>query len=84
MPALIEKNGQPTWRYRPGPFADAFQRAGLSINELARRLGTSDAAARRTLALAPETTGKYRTSIGYETAVKLCRALGLDPVEVGV
>lgn len=72
----------------------------ISAHALAMRLGWtrkySDGSVRgdttrvlRYLGLRHQTNGKSkrkttRTHVNYETGVKFCRAMGLDPVDVGV
>lgn len=76
------------------PFRIEFEKRGESLSMLARRIGwvsrrgqpqTSRVA--RALGLMPDSDvapGHHRARIKYETAVTLCRALDLDPVDVGV
>jgi hypothetical protein len=75
------------------PFRVEFERSGESLSVLARRMGwvskrgqpqTSRVARSLGLMADPDVgPGHHRSQIKYETAVKLCRALYLDPYEVG-
>jgi hypothetical protein len=81
------------------PLREAFERNGLTSTEVARELGWYETTpkkvrldtgrVRRTLGLRSEQTranrGKgYRQHVRYETALKLARAMGVDPVDVGL
>lgn len=75
-----------------GPLREAFMRSPLSQSELARRLGwmrvTPDyVRVRRALGLKRDNAGapsRWRREIDYDTAVSMCRAMGVDPVDVGL
>lgn len=61
----------------------------FSWGELCRRLGwvqvkPDTSRLKRTLGLSPNSEGKLQESVNYETALLLCEALGLDPVDVGL
>lgn len=78
------------------PFIAAYQRSELSSWELAERMGymrkrgkrviPDTSRALRTLGLKREGASGYvrGDTISYDLGVKLCRALDLDPVDVGV
>lgn len=85
------------------PFREAFERSGMSTNELARRLGwfkrRSDrphmplvpdgTRAMRAIGRALDTDSRgygprYRQRVTYGMALRLARALDLDPWEVGL
>jgi len=89
--ALILKNGKPTWRYSCAFFREALERERIDEAELARRLHVTKGTASRMLGLRPRQVGignsrrmVCATSVSYKNAVKLTRALHLDPTTVGV
>jgi hypothetical protein len=68
---------------------EAFHESGLSHSELARRLAWTHPDTQRVKrALGtkrdPRTKSEVRLAVRYETAVKLIRAMGLDPVDYGL
>lgn len=67
------------------PIREAFERSGLTLTEVARRLGwTRPDQPRIGRALGYHRDhGRLRQQVTYETAVQLCRAIGIDPVDVG-
>jgi len=82
-----------------GPLREAFERSGLSTNEVARRAGWlrhyvarngrvrkmgDSTRVRRGLGLVATQGGWVRTHLTYDEAVALARALDVDPVDVGV
>jgi hypothetical protein len=90
-PALIENpDGSTDWRYRPEYFRAAVEKSGLDLATIARRAGYSDSTPiARALGLRPEANKArgqtaYRKTIGYDVAVKLARAIGLDFHDVGI
>jgi hypothetical protein len=75
-----------TGEYDLRPFREAFERSGLSITEVARRLDWTcpdQDRAGRTLGLHRD-HGKYRQRLCHHTALALCKALDIDPVDVGL
>lgn len=61
----------------------------FSWGELCRRLDwmlvkPDTSRLKRVLGLSPNSDGKYQQTVQYETAVALCEALGVDPVDVGL
>lgn len=67
----------------------AFRKSGLSKCEVARRLGwmkhiPNVHRLNETLGLEPSTTGKKRKRVTYQTALRLCEALGASPIEMGI
>lgn len=61
----------------------------FSWGEICRRLGwvvekPDTSRLKRTLGLQDTGYGAFNKTVQYETAVKLCEALGLDPVDVGL
>lgn len=80
------------------PFAEAFQRSGMSAQDLARGMGymrmqrgreiPDPTRALRALGLRDERNGGYVRRrgeyISYDLAVRFCRALDLDPVDYGI
>ena len=95
--ALIrDAKGVPTWRYRVEPFQRAFREsleAGLTVNEVELRMGCQGGYVSRLLGLrawpvgkrSPLTGKRYAskcaTSLSYDNAVRIARALDLDFVE---
>lgn len=91
-----EKGGElvPTWRYRVEPFQRAVEASGDSYSEIELRCGfqgSHGSYLKRLLGLkswqsgARDKNGKrymsFATSLSYENAVKIARALDLDFVE---
>lgn len=77
------------------PLAAAYLASGLPLLEVCRRLGWRNphqrtTALRRALGLAPIWSPHTRACtvwakhIGYDQAVQIARALGIDPVDVGL
>jgi len=78
------------------PLAEAMRRLGTTPRDVAIRLGwmitmssrgkiykvADGPRVRRYLGLREESGGGYRRHCHYETAVKLARAIGVDPVDV--
>ena len=95
--ALIrDAKGVPTWRYRVEPFQRVFREsleAGLTVNEVEMRMGCQGGYVSRLLGLRPWPAGKtspvtgkrypstVATSLSYDNAVCIARALDLDLVE---
>lgn len=69
-----------------GPLREAFVRSGLTYAEVARRMGCNEAWVGRTLGSRSVPYPPFRSPRGveYKTAVALCRAMNLDPVDVGL
>lgn len=89
----------PHERVDVAPLRDAVLASGLTLGEIAVRLGWmrrdakhrhpigDESRLRRRLGLRPTTSkGKHQTSryITYETAVKIARAAHIDPVDIGL
>jgi hypothetical protein len=75
-----------TGEYDVAPFREAFERSGMSLTELARRMGWSrpdQPKAGRVLGYHRD-HGRYRQKLCHHTAVALCEALNVDPVDVGL
>lgn len=76
------------------PLREAFERSGLTITQVAVRLGWTRAngsadgtRVAKTLGIAPTYSHGYRyfqQTTSYELGVALCRALEAWPVDVGV
>lgn len=73
------------------PLREAFERSGISLSELARRLKwmrPDQPRAARTLGYHRyhARSGEYlaQEQVTYETALRICRALDADPVDVGL
>lgn len=78
-----------------GPLADAFLRSGMTGGEVAQVLGWKHSNGRwdgtrvkRTLGLVKQQDGKgyvYKNRrMQYDTALRICAALNLDPVDVNL
>lgn len=75
-----------------GALREAFVASGLTVAEAARRYGCDAEHARRLLRGRPLIRrGKggqrwevHTNSVAYETAIRWCRALDLDPVDLGL
>ncbi len=79
------------------PFREAFERSDISLRTVAERCGWmrsatergrtvrrgDDGRARRVLGMMPD-HGGYQRQMTYEMAVRLCRAMDLEPVDMGV
>lgn len=69
---------------------DAFEKSGLSLAELARRLQwyhPDTQRVKRTLGINPELTRGchiYRKAVRYDTALRIIRALDADPIDYGL
>jgi hypothetical protein len=75
-----------TGEYDIEPFREAFERSGLTITEVARRLGWTrpdQDRAGKALGLHRD-HGTYHSKLCYSTAMELCKALGVDPIDVGM
>jgi hypothetical protein len=93
---ILDEDGRPTWRYRVAPFREAFLVSGIDSDELNRRCGWSASYHLKVLGLCATTSSRrrsdgtvrryrqVRTTISYEHAVLLCRALYLGLVEWNV
>jgi len=66
------------------PFREAFLASGRSAADVARSMGCYSTRLRRMLGLVPDTSGYTNQRVSYANAVRLCDALGLDYVEMGV
>lgn len=80
------------------PLREAFQRSGMSVNEVCLKMGwlTPDTSGKerstkgdttrleRTLGLRADTGGHYRTKTTYRNAVLIARVLDIIPATVGV
>jgi hypothetical protein len=78
------------------PFREVFRRSGLTVGQVARAADMNESQAARLLGtraaysshvLAGGQRRGYRViqrTARYDTAVRLCRALGADPWEVGI
>jgi hypothetical protein len=78
------------------PFRDVFRRSGLTVAQVARAANMNESQAARLLGtratysshvVAGGQRRRYRViqrTARYDTAVRLCRALGADPWEVGI
>ncbi len=77
------------------PFREAFERSGMSASEVCRRLGWIDSRGKpestrllRSLGLKDhyhrDGVRRLTQNIDYERAVRIARALDVDPVDVGV
>jgi hypothetical protein len=77
------------------PLRAVFRASGLTLYEVAARAHMDDTSVGRALGLYPlrdkrranqgwDTKLYFNKRMTYETAAKLCRALGADPVDVGV
>lgn len=77
-----------------GPVREAVLRSGISLAELARRMGymrPDSTPLRRSLGLVAyvdvkrhRAAGRWtQPSITYEMAERICEAAGIDPVDVG-
>lgn len=72
-----------------GPLRDAWERSGLSLSTVARRLGrvyggqADTTYVRRRLGLASH-HGAIQTHVGYDVAMQIAQALDVDPVDVGL
>ena len=83
--------GCPSWRYRTEPFQWAVTQSGMSYQEIERQCGWQKGYVTRVLGLRPTISGdlkgsrpRYRTcatTMSYDNAVKLAKALGLDFTE---
>lgn len=93
---IYDEHGRPTWKYRIEPFQYAVAASGLSLGEIAVRMGWHPRDASRVsrmLGLKSWASGKvspatgkhypaYRAkSLSYENAKRLARVLELDLVE---
>lgn len=86
---ILTHDQQPTWCYDPSYFVAARDRLGVTNYELALRCGWRDEAyVSRKLGERTYTSGDGRKRtlevLGYDCALKLTRALGLDFTEVCV
>ena len=66
------------------PFREAFLASGRPGRAVALAMGCDSTRLRRMLGLVPDTTGYTNQRVSYANAVRLCDALGLDYVEMGV
>ncbi len=75
------------------PFRKAVKESGLNFNEIAQKMGQKSGEGsyvRRLLGEIPYYASgrryppKLSTRMRYETAVKLCQALGRDPIDFGI
>lgn len=89
---VLDENGEPTWRYDAAYFRAVIAEAGLALEELARLLGVSKSYPSRMLgyrrASSKQANGRTYTydnsTVSYDMACRIAKALALDPVDVGV
>ncbi len=67
----------------------AFKRSGLSKSELARRMGWERRRpdvhrVNQYLGMEDSSSGQKRKRVTYHVALRLCRAMNIDPFECGV
>lgn len=78
-------------------FEELREKEELSLSEVAYRVGWINRPSKkypegvpdttrvaRVLGILPDQSGKLRIRISYENAARFCRALHIDPIDIGV